>query len=204
MKKNQLVRVILVVILLLYSQLNAESSEKSNLSKVKNFFDRLLPNTLRPNYFYNTGFIKYVKFPYKFTFKDMNDIEYEIRSTGINKNGTFQYNLYKDDKFYTTSIGDTYYDQIRFLIPVDVFSEHGEINTYQCFAPIKKNGELEGVCSVIAKNEDGVPESYVDQFTAIHFDPNVADNGSVNEQDVDSVGSNHKFRPGLASRQSKL
>ena len=171
---------------------------ESNLSKVKNFFDKLLPNTLGP-----TELVKYVKFPYKFTFKDIDDIEYEIRSTGINKNGTFQYNLYKDDKFYTTSIGDTYYDQIRFLIPVDVFSEHGEINTYQCFAPIKKNGELEGVCSIIAKNEDGVPESYVDQFTAIHFDPTVVDNGSVNEQDVGSIGSNHKFRPGLASRQNK-
>ena len=203
MKKNQLVRAILVVILLLFSQLNAESSEKSNLSKVKNFFDRLLPNTLRPNYFYNTGFIKYVKFPYKFTFKDMNDIEYEIRSTGVNiKTGIFQYNIYKDGKFYTTSAGDVYYDNIRFSIPVDVFSEHGELNTYQCFAPIKKNGELEGVCNVIAKNEDGIPEMYVDEFIAIPLNNLKA--ASIDEQDVDSVGNNHKFKSGLASRQNKL
>ncbi len=210
MKTIQLIKIILSTLLIFSLQVQtecfAETQNPSRLTKIKNFFDRQIPSTLRPNYFYNTGFIKYVKFPLKFTFKNnenIEDLEYEIRSTGINiKNAIFQYNIYKDGKFYATAAGDVYYDNIRFSIPVDVFSEHGELNTYQCFAPIKKNGELKGVCNVIAKNEDGVPEMYVDEFVAVPLD-NIK-SASIDEQDADSIGSNHKFKSGLASKQNKL
>gem|GEM_PF-7088769 len=129
-------------------------------ARVKQSIVRLTPGL-------NRNYNKYIKFPYKLTFKDsVINVDYRLHSLGINdKTNVFQYNLYSPDgELIVTAGGDTNHEQISFVLPA---YNGEELSNYYCTGIINKDSSIKGICETIAINNSGALQASVESFIAI-------------------------------------
>ena len=114
------------------------------------------------------GFNKYLKFPYLITLKHMSgDVQFEMRSNGVDTKNIFLYNLYSTDSTAQALglIGHTYYQSINFLLPTRD-SSTGVLYSNYCWGAIEESGTFQGLCEVILENQAGSLEEKAGSFTA--------------------------------------
>lgn len=114
-------------------------------------------------------FNKYLKFPYLITLKNsVGDLQFVMRSNGVDTKNTFIYNLYGADGVARVLgvAGHTYYESINFLLPTNS-SVTLALNSNYCVGTIEESGTIQGICEVIfIANQAGNIQQGATSFTA--------------------------------------